>query len=202
VFDHALSLAEKREYLKAHADSLPFGSRLLVENTPYRVLGKGVFDPPEPPEGDDNTEYIAWNEALLARFIEGKDKPFVSLKQGKLTISKLAVDGDVVTRVREKKGKKFEPVVCGTGDNRVSVMEVFAKFIDSRKKGLPMVTLPGGKSKRLQGDGLCVYIELLAREEHKCDWITPEELSVLYDGKAGKGQPATNQDRFTAAFRK
>jgi hypothetical protein len=33
-------------------------------------------------------------------------------------------------------------------------------------------------------------------------WVTPEELAVLYDGKAAKGQPPTNQDTFTEAFRK
>jgi hypothetical protein len=33
-------------------------------------------------------------------------------------------------------------------------------------------------------------------------WVTPEELSVLYDGKASKGQQPTNQDVFTEAFRK
>jgi hypothetical protein len=47
-----------------------------------------------------------------------------------------------------------------------------------------------------------VYIELLAREEHRCVWVTPEELSVLYDGKAKKGQAPTNQDTFTDSFRK
>jgi hypothetical protein len=54
----------------------------------------------------------------------------------------------------------------------------------------------------MSGPVRCVYIELLAREEHNCMWITPEELSVLYDGKALKGQPATNQDTFTESFRK
>ena len=54
----------------------------------------------------------------------------------------------------------------------------------------------------MTGPDLCTYIELLCREENRCVWITPEELSVLYDGKAKKGEPPTNQDQFTEAFRK
>jgi hypothetical protein len=54
----------------------------------------------------------------------------------------------------------------------------------------------------MTGPQRCVYIELLCREENNCIWVTPEELSVLYDGKAAKGQQPTNQDIFTEAFRK
>ena len=200
IFDHEFTDAEKRAYLKAHPDKLPFASRLFVEGTDYIVLGKDTFEPPEPPIGDDLTAYKAWNANVLAKFIENKDTLFASLKNGKLTISKMTIDGDTIKRKREKGSKKFEPIVCDTGENNTSVMNVFAKYIDKTGAGLPTAT--PGKAKPMTGPQRCVYIELLCREENKCLWITPEELSVLYDGKAAKGQQPTNQDVFTEAFRK
>jgi len=170
---------------------------LYVDGTDYIVLGKDTFEPPEPPIGDDLTAYRAWNAALLNKFIEQKDTLFASLKNGKLTISKMSVEGDTVTRKREKGSKKFEPIVCDTGENTTGVMNSFATFIDSKGVGLPKVGTKG-----MTGPQRCVYIELLCREEHNCVWITPEELAVLYDGKASKGQTPTNQDVFTEAFRK
>lgn len=200
VFDHEFTSGEKRAYLKARPESLPFASRLFVEDTEYIVLGKDTFEPPEPPIGDDLSAYKAWNTALVNRFVENKDEVFASLKNNKLTISKMIVDGDTIKRKREKGNKKFEPIVCDTGENTTSVMNAFAKYIDRNGLGLPM--LSGKTPKPMTGPQRCVYIELLAREEHKCVWITPEELSVLYDGKASKGQAPTNQDIFTEAFRK
>jgi hypothetical protein len=41
---------------------------------------------------------------------------------------------------------------------------------------------------------MCIYTELLMREEHNCFWLTPEEKSVLYDNKA-------NKSAFTKAFK-
>ena len=97
----------------------------------------------------------------------------------------------------------MDPIVCDTGDNNTATMNVFAKFIDSKGVGIPMVVpAPGKPPKAMTGTNRCVYIELLCREEHNCVWVTPEELSVLYDGTATKGQPPTNQDTFTKAFRK
>ena len=197
IFDHEFTDAEKRAYLKSHPDSLPFAKRLFVEGTDYIVLGKDTYEPPEPPINDDLTAYRAWNAALLKTFIDNKDVLFASLKNNKLTISKMTIEGDVPKRKREKGSKKFEPIVCDTGDNTTSVMNVFAKYIDKTGNGLPQV-----KGKNMTGPQRCVYIELLAREENNCVWVTPEELSILYDGKAAKGQQPTNQDTFTEAFRK
>jgi hypothetical protein len=197
IFDHELTDAEKRAYLKTHPDSLPFAKRLYVEGTDYIVLGKDTFEPPEPPINEDLTAYRAWNASLLNTFIENKDTLFASLKNNKLTISKMTVEGDTPKRKREKGSKKFEPIVCDTGDNTTAVMNVFAKFIDKNGIGLPQV-----KGKNMTGPQRCVYIELLAREENNCVWVTPEELSVLFDGKASKGQQPTNQDIFTESFRK
>ena len=197
VFDHEFTDSERRAYLKTRPTSLPFASRLYVEDTDYIVLGKDTFEPPEPPIGDELSSYKAWNAALLAKFIGNKDTLFASLKNNKLTISKMTIEGDVVKRKREKGSKKFEPIVCDTGENTTAVMNVFAKYIDKAGVGIPLV-----KTKPMTGSQRCVYVELLAREENNCVWVTPEELSVLYDGKAAKGQQPTNQDVFTEAFRK
>ena len=202
IFDHELTDAEKRGLLRSGAPGLPFASRLAVEGTDYFVLGKDTFDPPEPPIGEDLSAYKAWNAALLTEFIAAKDELFASLKNGKLTISKMTVEGDVPKRKREKGSKKFEPVVCDTGENTTATMNVFAKYIDKNGVGLPMLQAPGKAAKAMTGPQRCVYIELLCREQTKCKWITPEELAVLYDGKAAKGQAPTNQDVFTDAFRK
>ncbi len=201
IFDHEFTDAEKRAYLKTRPKTLPFAERLYVGD--IIVLGKDTFEPPELPIGDDLSAYRAWNAKLLTKFIEGKTTLFASLKNGKLTISKMRLDGKgSPKRKLEKGGKKFEPVVCDTGENNTSMMNTFAKYIDSKKKGLPMIQAPGKAPKAMTGPQRCVYIELLCREEYRCMWITPEELSVLYDGKAAKGQAPTNQDTFTEAFRK
>jgi hypothetical protein len=203
IFDHEFTTAEKRAYLKTHPTALPFAPRLYVPGTEYIVLGKDTFEPPESPEAEDRSAYQAWNETLLKQFIDRKDVLFASIKNNKLTISKMTVEEGKVTRKREPGAKKYEPIVCDTGENPTTVMNAFAKYVDARGVGLPKVSPgPGKPLKDMTGPGRCIYIELLAREEHNCFWVTPEELSVLYDGKASKGQAKTNQDRFTEAFRK
>ena len=197
IFDHEFTDAEKRAYLKTRPTNLTFAKRLYVDDTDYIVLGKDTFEPPEPPIGEDLSAYKAWNAKLLNDFIANKDTLFASLKNNKLTISKMTIDGETPKRKREKGSKKFEPIVCDTGENSTTVMNTFAKYIDKNGVGLPQV-----KGKNMTGPQRCVYIELLCREENNCVWVTPEELSVLYDGKAAKGQQATNQDIFTEAFRK
>ena len=203
IFDHEFTDTEKRAYLRTRPNTLPFLKRLEVEGTDILVLGKDTYEPAEMPVGEELSAVKAWNAGLLKTFIDNKDTLFASLKNGKLTISKMAVEGDVVRRRIEKGGKKFEPVVCDTGENNTATMNAFAKFIDRKKVGIPKVSPGAGKPlKDMAGPGRCVYIELLAREENNCVWITPEELAVLYDGKAAKGQPPTNQDTFTESFRK
>lgn len=198
VFDHVFTDAEKRAYLRTRPKTLPFASRLYVPDTDIIVLGKDVFEPPETPEAEERTAYLAWNAALLKRFIDAKDTPFASLKNGKLTISKLSVDSDgTIKRKRDKSAKKYEPIICDTGENSTEVMNAFAKAVDARGIGLPLKN-----GKPMKGPSRCMYLELLCREEHRCAWFTPEELAVLYDGKAAKGRPASNQDQFTEAFRK
>jgi len=200
IFDHQLTDNEKRSLVRTA--NLPFTKRLIVGDTHYVVLGKDTFDPPEQPIGDDLSAVRAWNADLVQRFIDNKEKVFASLKNDKLTLSKMNVDGETITRKLDKSGKKFEPIVCDTGENTTSVMNAFAKFADSKGVGLPKLPAKQGKEpKEMTGPQRCMYIELLSREEHNCMWITPEELSCLYDGKGSKGQ-TSNQDTFTEAFRK
>ena len=204
IFDHELTDTEKRALLKTHPDTvLPFAKRLYVPGSEYIVLGKDTFDPPEKPVFEDLTAYTAWNDALVKKFIDDRDKLFASIKNGKLTVSKMTIEGEgIAKRVLEKGSKKFEPVICDTGVNPTSVMNVFAKYIDAKGVGLPKVSPgPGKAPKEMTGPGRCVYIELLCREENNVVWYTPEELAILFDGKGTKTN-STNQDTFIEAFRK
>jgi hypothetical protein len=197
IFDHELTDSERRALLRKKPVGLPFADRLYVPESDYIVLGEGQTDPAEAPVGDDLTHYREWNTDLLSRFIAKKEVLFGSLKNGKLTLSKMIVQGDgSIKRKLEKSGKKFEPIVCGTGDNDKVTMITLGKYIDSKGLGTPkMSPAPGKPPKDLQGADLCNYIELLCREEHNCMWVTPEELSVLYENPENKAA-------FTEAFRK
>jgi hypothetical protein len=109
----------------------------------------------------------------------------------------MTLQGDgSLKRKRDKTNKKFEPIVCGTGENDKATMLAFAKYVDKKKVGTPKVAAgPGKAPKDLQGADLCNYIELLCREEYRCVWVTPEELSVLFEN-------TDNKAAFTEAFRK
>lgn len=188
IFDHEFTEGEKRAYLKTRPENLPFAQRLYVPDTDYIVLGYNKYEPTEEPVGEDRTRLNEWNAALLARFIENKNKVFGSVNaSGKFTISKMTVTADGVERKLDKNAKKYEPVTCGTGDNDNTVVTAFLKFVDKNGVGAP------GKFKNAIEQ--CVYAELMAREEHNCMWITPEELSALYDNPEHK-------KAFTAAFKK
>jgi hypothetical protein len=67
-------------------------------------------------------------------------------------------------------------------------MLAVAKFVDAKGVGVPTSVKTVAE--------ICIYTELLIREQAadpnpKCLWLTPEELSVLYDSKENE-----------AAFRK
>lgn len=187
VFDHEFTESEKRAYLKLKPGTLPFEDRLYVPESEYIVLGESRFEPPEPPVGEDGSRFKEWNAALLARFIANKETLFASLNSsGKFTVSKMKVEGETVKRKLEKAAKTYSPIVCGTGDNDKPTMLAFAKSVDKNGIGVP--------SALKNMSEICVYTELLAREEHNCIWITPEELSVLYDNK-------DNKNAFTKEFK-
>lgn len=192
VFDHALTEAERIAFLKKNGTL--FSDRLkFTGDTPYLVLGANKFEPTEVPVGRDETAYRAWKKDLVEKFVANKDKIFVSvkdeekLKDRKPTISKFKIEGDKATRVVDPKAKNYLPTVCGTGrDITKEDLRKLAKFLDKKEVGVP---------DDLPGDQVCTYIDLLAREEHNCVWITPEELSVLY-------KDDETRKIFTAEFKK
>jgi hypothetical protein len=182
VFDHMLTLDEKRVYLRNYAEKLPFANRLFVPGTEILVLGNGVYDPPEELVGSERTAYDGWVKALVDKFIANREKLFASMNsKGALTVSKMTED---MKRNITPEMKRYDPIACGTGANDKATMSKYAKFIDKSGIGIP----DGAGSK------WCMYVELLAREEHNGFWVTPEELDVLYNNKDAR-------DRFTAAFK-
>jgi len=113
---------------------------------------------------------------LIERFIGDKGSLFASVAgNGVLTLSPSTSAEGVVTRTIAD--KNFMPTVCGTGANKMGYLrDPLAKFIDKEGVGL---------AAGLAGATVCIYLELLAREEHNIKWYTPEELKVL-DSLSGK----------------
>jgi Hom_end-associated Hint/Homing endonuclease/Helicase conserved C-terminal domain len=192
LFDHELTEAEKVTYLRSGTADLPFADRLRVPGTNLFVRGNGTFDPPEDPVGDDRTRFQEWTSALVARFIANKDRVFASLtdvngKDAKFTITKMVPGSSPPQRLINKTDKRFEPVACGTGAYTKDIILALSKAVDTQGKGVPA-------DPRIKSSGMCIYTELLIREEHECFWLTPEERSVLYDNK-------DNRAAFTKAFK-
>jgi hypothetical protein len=196
IFDHTFSDAERRAYLKSKPTNLPFAKQLFVSDDLF-VLGNDEFDPPEVPVGTAGAQYRAWNATLLKRFIDAKDKLFASvkLKDKKFVISKTKPNPDgTLRRDIDKTQKKFDPIVCGSGEYDKGATLELSKFIDPKGVGVPAT---------LKRDDICVYTELLARENatlpaetRKIEWFTPEELSILYK------KDSENKQAFTTAFKK
>jgi superfamily II DNA or RNA helicase len=197
IFDHVFTETERRAYLRTNPTNLPFVDRLRISESPdVYVLGKDVFEPATVDMvGDLNTAYREWTDRLLAKFITRKADLFASLSGSKFTIVRYEEKGDQL--VREKQQKRFEPTICGTGFYDKEATLKLSQFIDERGVGTPRSV----GTKNMNKEDICVYTELLAREEHNIFWLTPEELAVLYDGKGTKQNPS-NQDRFTAEFKK
>jgi superfamily II DNA or RNA helicase len=188
VFDHLFTEVEKRAYLRATPE---FGDRLRVPGTDILIRGNQQYDPDELPIGEEKTRVDEWTAALATKFMDviAKNTIFASLSTGnKFTISKLKKVSDTeVVRGYTPDSRTFLPTTCGTGGHSKDVMVAFAKTVDKRGVGIP-------EGVSTVGD-ICIYSELLAREQTKCVWFTPEELSVLYGDTDLK-------DKFTAAFKK
>lgn len=196
VFDHALTDAEKRAYLRATPEA---GDRLRVPGTDILVLGHDRYDPDETPVAEDATRVQEWKEALATKFsdIIAKGSIFASVNQsGLLTISNLKrVSDSEVVRYYKSDAKTFGPTTAGTGANDKETLLAFAKHVDKAGVGMTTVPPPDPKKKEYAVPDIRTYAELLAREEHGCVWITPQELSVLYD------DPVLRK-RFVAEFKK
>jgi superfamily II DNA or RNA helicase len=163
IFDHEFTPTEKRAYLATKPD-LPFADRLYVPDSDIVVTGdeKDLV-------GEELTKYNEWVKALIDRFIADKGKLFASVAgNGALTLSLSEIVEDVPTRTIG--AKSFMPTICSTGQNPVSKMKIIAKYIDVNGVGL---------AAGLAGAPLCVYTELLAREQHNIAWYTPEEMKVI-----------------------
>jgi superfamily II DNA or RNA helicase len=191
AFDHALTDAERRAYLRTKTGATPFEDRLRVTGTDILVLGYERYDPDELPVGEEKTRVDEWTSALATTFSEviANGTIFASLTpDGKLTLSKLKVLADsTVVRSYDPTSKTFLPTTCGTGTHTREVMLAFAKTVDTKGVGIP-----AGVTKV---PDICVYCELLAREQHGVVWLTPEERTILYDDP-------TLRKRFAAEFKK
>ena len=92
-----------------------------------------------------------------------------------------------VVRDYKSDARSYRTTTCGTGAHGKDVMLAFAKTIDANGVGVPAAVSTVAD--------ICVYSELLAREEHSCAWLTPEEYAIVY------GDPAVSK-RITAEFKK
>jgi hypothetical protein len=110
-------------------------------------------------------------------------------------MSKTIDEDGSVKRDVDKTQKKFEPIVCGTGKYKKEQVLTFSKFIDERGVGAPETYVQGKKAKKTTVSDICLYTELLAREQHNIVWLTPQELATLFDNP-------DNKKRFTVAFKK
>lgn len=178
VFDHSLTDDERRAYLRAYPSKLKFADRLLIPGTSIYVLGNKKFDPPEEPVGSDRDRFVEWKEALVNRFVENRDKIYGSNNQErKPTVGKVKIENEKATRSMES-SKSQGPVTCGTGSISAKVVSLLIKQLDKEGKG--------NEEKKTTVATNCVYLDLFLREENGCVWLTPEELSILFE------DPATN----------
>ena len=188
VVDHKLTEAEKRAYYRATPDA---GDRLRVPGTDILIRGYQQYDPPELPIGDDKTRVDEWTEALTLKMLDivAKGTLFASVgADGKFTMSKVRkVSETQVVRDYKSDARSYRTTTCGTGAHGKDVMLAFAKTIDANGVGVPAAVSTVAD--------ICVYSELLAREEHSCAWLTPEEYAIVY------GDPAVSK-RITAEFKK
>ena len=158
IFDHEFTPAEKKAYL-ATEHNLPFSDRLRLPDTDIYITTTETDL-----IGEELTKFEDWKKALIERFIADKAKLIASVApNGMLTLTP-----SELKEVPVRTGSKL--TVCNTGKNSAAHMRVVSKFIDVNDVGIPT---------GLAGANLCVYAELLAREEHNVVWYTPEEMRVL-----------------------
>jgi hypothetical protein len=132
---------------------------------------------------------MEWSKSLVDQFVANKDKLFGSVKLGdhKFTISKLKIVDGKAVRLIEKNANVYGPVVCGTGVMKGDPVSIVMKQVDKDGKG--------NVEKKQTLSTNCMFTDLLMREEHECFWVTPEELSILFD-------VPKNRDKIKAEFKK
>ena len=171
----------------------------LVSASSQRLVGRGIDQWGPRPVLTIGTLAMALGVALTGRVSQPWQlyPCFALIGIGWACLSATGVSATVAPWFERHQGRSITLALMGSSLGAIVGVPLRLKAIDARGVGLP---LKNGKA--MKGPARCLYIELLAREEHNCVWVTPEELAVLYDGKAAKGQPKTNQDQFTEAFRK
>lgn len=190
IFDHLFTNEEKLAYLKQEPrpTTPSYVTRLYVPDTNYIILGDEKHDPVENPIGEDRKKVEEWTASLLNKFIEQKDVIFGSLNSSmKFTLTKVRKEGTNFVRDYNRKSKSYSPTVAGTGTNTIETIRSLAPYVDKESKGIPDNVTKSGN--------MFTYLELLMREQYNCFWLTPEELSVIYDNKE-------NKEHFTKEFRK
>jgi hypothetical protein len=169
MFDRLTREQKLKYHRSSAAKDLPFADRLRVPGTDILVLGRDDYDPPDP-IGDDRTAVQEWVKALTERYAADNDVMVATLKDGKFSIGKFEEKDGVFRRIHGV--KRDVPIVCGTGTNGTSEVNKLALYTDIRKRGIP--DLP----KKFTW-ARCDIMELIAREQHKIVWYTPEEMDVL-----------------------
>ena len=170
MFDHMLNREQKLKYLRSPAaKDLPFAQRLRVPGTDILVLGRDDYDPPDP-IGDDRTAVQEWIKALSDRYTADNDAMVATMKDGKFSIGKFEEKDGVFRRIHGV--KRDVPIVCGTGTNGTTEITKLALYTDIRKRGIPDLPKKCTWTR-------CDLMELIAREQHKIVWYTPEEMDVL-----------------------
>jgi hypothetical protein len=182
IFDHVLTDDERKTYVQSHPDGL-FLNRLYA-NDEVAVLGHENTVPTDLSPAQ-LTAFNAWNASRVQWFISNKDKLYGTVApNGKFAFSKVDVKKDGTVVRFTKKQKQYRPIVCNTGAHQSGeVIRAFAKTIDPSGLGVPDTVTTNEKA--------CVYAELLAREAgqndgNDCFWVTPQELSVLFDNPVNR----------------
>jgi hypothetical protein len=182
IFDHVLTDEERKTYLQSQPAGLFLG-RLYV--TPeVTVLGHENTVPTDLSPAQ-LTAFNAWNASRMQWFIEHKDKLYGTVApNGKFAFSKVEVKKNGTVVRFAKKQKQYRPIVCNTGAHQSGdVIRAFARTIDPDGPGIPETVTTNEKA--------CVYAELLARaagatDTNNCFWVTPQELSILFDNPANR----------------
>jgi hypothetical protein len=183
IFDHVLTDEERRTYLESQPEGLFLG-RLYV--TPeVTVIGHENTIPTDLSPAQ-LTAFNAWNASRVQWFIENKDKLYGTVApNGKFAFSKVEVKKNGTVVRFAKKQKQYRPIVCNTGAHQSGdVIRAFAQSIaPAGEGGIPDTVTTNEKA--------CVYAELLARsagatDTNNCFWVTPQELSILFDNPANR----------------
>lgn len=174
LFDHALSEPERRSVLSQGGWGLKFVERLRLGDRWIRGAGGKGVDVVTHPEhegtlnGEEAEAWDEWKKSLWSRVTADPLLPLTSTSGGKFKMSSL--DDPEVLRRNPANKRPYDLLTCGTGKMNQGNTKLIAVGLDSKGVGV-------GKTAR--SDMICVYAELLAREEHNCIWLTPEEASIL-----------------------